>query len=266
VTVVLHVSDPHFGTELASVVNALRNFARELKPDLLVLSGDITQRARTSQFRRATALVGELGARHVLVTPGNHDVPLFNVAARALAPYRTYSRFFGDDLEPRFSNADCLVLAVNSTRRYRHIDGEVSDAQRARVAAALRQASATQLRMVVLHQPLAVPRAAEEKNVVHGHERAIAAWAEAGADLVLSGHIHLPFVLPLHEDFALSRPLWAVGAGTAVSSRVRYDAPNSVNVIRTLQPESPRSCLVEQWSYDSTTASFRCAAELRLAG
>jgi DNA repair exonuclease SbcCD nuclease subunit len=200
------------------------------------------------------------------VIPGNHDVPLFNLAARALSPYGGYSRFFGPELEPRFSSADCLVVGVKTTRRYRHVDGEISSEQCERVAAELRQAQPTQLRIVVLHQPLAVPRAAEQKNVVHGRDRAIAAWADAGADLVLSGHIHLPFVLPLHESFALRRPLWAVSAGTAVSSRIRHDAPNSINVIRTLEPESSRSCLVEQWSYDDTSASFHRAAQLRLAG
>lgn len=265
-TVILHISDPHFGTEREPVVNALLRCTRELQPELLVLSGDITQRARGRQFERAAQFVRELGVEHTLTIPGNHDVPLLNVAARALSPYGNYRRFFGDDLEPRFRSADCLVVGVNTTRRYRHVDGEISSEQCERVADELRQATPAQLRMVVLHQPLAVPRAAEQKNVVHGRERAVAAWAEAGADLVLSGHIHLPFVLPLHETFGLARPMWAVSAGTAVSARVRYDAPNSINVIRSLPSESPRSCLVEQWSYDDTSTSFRCAAQLRLAG
>ena len=265
-TVILHISDPHFGTEREPVVRALCSCAHELRPELLVLSGDITQRARSRQFERAVQFVRELGVEHTLTIPGNHDVPLLNVAARALRPYGNYRRFFGDDLEPRFRSADCLVVGVKTTRRYRHVDGEVSSAQCERVADELRQAAPTQLRIVVLHQPLAVPRAAEQKNVVYGRERAVAPWAEAGADLVLSGHIHLPFVLPLHEAFALRRPMWAVSAGTAVSTRVRHDAPNSVNVIRTLASESPRSCLVEQWSYDDASSSFRRAAQLRLAG
>jgi 3',5'-cyclic AMP phosphodiesterase CpdA len=264
VTVILQISDPHFGTEREPVAKALLSCARELKPDLLIVSGDITQRARTTQFERASSFVRELGASHVLVIPGNHDVPLFNVGARAFSPYAAYSRFFGTDLEPRFDASDCLVLGVNTTRRYRHVDGEVSSAQCERVATELRRASAAQLRLVVLHQPLAVPRAAEEKNVVHGRDRAVSAWAEAGADLVLSGHVHLPFVLPLHEAFGLHRRLWAVSAGTAISSRIRYDAGNSINVIRTTGPASPRSAVVEQWNYRDTSSSFYCAAKLHL--
>lgn len=265
-TVVLHLSDPHFGTEREPVVQALIACARELRPDLVVVSGDVTQRAKTGQFERASRFVRALGAPDVLVVPGNHDVPLFNLGARAFTPYAAYSRFFGRELEPRFVAPECLVLAVNTTRRYRHVDGEISSAQCLRVAAELRRASAAQLRLVVLHQPLAVPRASEQKNVVHGQQRAVAAWAEAGADLVLSGHIHLPFVLPLHEAFALHRPMWAVSAGTAVSSRVRHDAGNSINVIRTTGPASPRSAVVEQWNYQDASGTFHRAAELKLEG
>lgn len=265
-TVILHASDPHFGTELAPVEQALRVLARELGPDLLILSGDVTQRARRNQFERAASFVRELAVPHVLAIPGNHDVPLFNVAARVVDPYAGYARYFGRELEPSFEATDCLVVCVNATRWYRHTDGEISAAQRERVAKTLRNASATQLRIVVLHQPLAVPRHSEDKNVADGAAAAITAWAGAGADLLLSGHIHLPFVLPLQEESGLPRPMWAVGAGTAVSSRVRNDAPNSVNVIRTVPAADPatRSCLVEQWTYDGGAAAFRCSAELRL--
>lgn len=261
-TVVLHISDLHLGTEQAPVVNALCELARELRPDLLIVSGDITQRARTAQFRRAAELVRELGARHVLAIPGNHDVPLFDVPARLLSPYAGYCRFFGDELEPHFEAGDCLVLSVKTTRRYRHVAGEISPAQRDRIAARLRSASSQQLRLVVLHQPIAVPRPSEEHNVVNGRDPAMQLWAEAGADLVLSGHIHLPFVLPLHESFALARPLWAVSAGTAISSRVRHDAGNSLNIIRTAA--TPRSSIVEQWDFDGAAQRFLRAREHRL--
>jgi 3',5'-cyclic AMP phosphodiesterase CpdA len=263
-TVILQISDPHFGTEREPVVQALRACAAELEPELLIVSGDITQRAHRQQFARAADFVRTLAIPNVLSIPGNHDVPLYNLAARALSPYAAYERYFGTELEPRFASADCLVLTVNATRWYRHVDGEVSSAQRERVAGELQRATPEQLRIVVLHQPLAVPRSSEQQNIAHGAAPAIAAWAEAGADLLLSGHIHLPFVLPLHEDLSLRRPLWAVGAGTAVSSRVRHDAPNSVNVVRTSSEAGARSCIVEQWMFDASAASFRRSAQLRI--
>jgi len=266
-SVLLQVSDPHFGTEQRAVVEALVELARELAPDIVVLSGDITQRARAEQFARAAAFVSRLGAPRVLAIPGNHDVPLFDLATRILDPYRRYRRVFGDELEPCHRSPDWLVVGVKTTRRYRHVDGEISEPQRMRVAAELRRAAPGQVRIVVTHQPVAVPRASEAHNVVHGSAEAVRAWAEAGADIILAGHIHLPFVLPLHESFErLPRALWAVNAGTAVSSRTRHDAGNSVNVLRTAPSTNglPPACRVEHWGFEKTTAAFVRSGELAL--
>jgi 3',5'-cyclic AMP phosphodiesterase CpdA len=263
-SVILQVSDAHFGTERPPVVEALVALSKALAPDLLVLSGDITQRARAAQFSAAAAFVRKLAAPKLLAIPGNHDIPLFDVATRFLDPYREYKKAFGDELEPRFEAPDCVVLGVKTTRRYRHTDGEISELQRERIAAELRKASPLKLRVVVVHQPVAVPRMAEVHNVAHGSDAAVRAWSEAGADVILGGHIHLPFVLPLHEVMApLARPLWAVNAGTAVSHRIRKDAGNSVNVLRTSTAD-PRVCTVEHWTFSAPRSAFQRASELRL--
>lgn len=261
-TLLLQVSDAHFGTERPQVVEALVELSRQLAPDLLILSGDLTQRARIAQFEAAAAFVRRLAVPRVLAIPGNHDIPLFDVVTRFGDPYARYRAAFGDDLEPTFSAPDCLVLAVKTTRRYRHVDGEISAEQRSRVARKLQEASSRQLRVVVVHQPVAVPRASERHNVVHGAAEAIRAWGEAGADVILAGHIHLPFVLPLHEGAELKRPLWAVNAGTAVSSRTRHDAGNSVNVLRA--SESERACSIEHWGYSEPAGAFIRSASLSL--
>ena len=128
-TVLLHASDPHFGTEQLPVMQALLRFSRAQAPDVLVLSGDITQRARASEFRAARAFVDALGVPTLLAIPGNHDIPLFNLAARLCWPYANHCKAFGADLEPEFDSPGVLVLTVNTTRRLRHKDGEVSAAQ-----------------------------------------------------------------------------------------------------------------------------------------
>jgi 3',5'-cyclic AMP phosphodiesterase CpdA len=256
-SVVLQVADTHFGTEQPAVVEALLRLVHVLRPDLVVLSGDVTQRARRSQFRTARAFVERLAVPATLVLPGNHDIPLFNIVARLFAPYANYRRVFGTVLEPEFESTDLLVVGVNTTRPWRHKDGEVAGEQIARVCGRLQQAHAAQLRIVVTHQPVHVIRPEDEHNLLHGRREAVYAWARAGVDLILGGHIHLPYVRPLCERFSdLPRPIWVVQAGTAVSSRVRNGAPNSVNVIRYTPAKCPRHCLVERWNHDALARCF----------
>jgi 3',5'-cyclic AMP phosphodiesterase CpdA len=265
-TTIIQISDPHFGTERPEVVSALLELVHRLTPDLVVLSGDVTQRAKAREFAAAAAFIKALAVPRVLAIPGNHDISLFDPVSRFSRPYAGFRSVFGADLEPTFRSPDCLALGVKTTRRYRHVDGEISEEQRGRVAEALRRAQPDQVRLVVVHQPVAVPRASEQKNVVNGHAASIAAWAEAGADVILGGHIHLPFILPLHElQPTLPRHLWAVNAGTAVSSRTRYDAGNSVNVVLIDATRARPSCTVEEWTYLSPHGfSRRSAVPLEL--
>lgn len=254
-SILLQISDSHFGTEQAPVVEALAMFARQQRPDVLVLSGDITQRARPAQFRAARAFADRLGAP-VLAVPGNHDIPLFDLWTRLRRPYARYIAAFGADLEPVHRSADLMVVCVNTTRPWRHKHGEISALQVDRVARLLESAESAQLRVVVVHQPAAVTRAEDVSNRLRGHAAALDRWAADGADLVMGGHIHLPYVMPLH---GLARPLWAVQAGTAISSRVREDAPNSVNLLRWGADSAPGCCRIEQWDYSTDNRAFLLA-------
>lgn len=266
-TVLLHLSDPHFGTERAEVVEALVQLAREQRPQVAVLSGDITQRARRAQFAAAGRFMERLAVPVTLAIPGNHDIPLFDVMTRLLKPYVNHQQVFGGDLEPRHVSDELMVLCVNTTRAYRHKDGEVSARQIERVATELRRARPGQLRVVVTHQPVHVTRLEDEVNLLRGHREAVLAWAEAGADLVLGGHIHLPYVRPLAESVAgLVRPVWSVQAGTAVSHRVRGGIPNSVNLLRyDASGVQPRRCAVERWDFKGSRFELESRTEIDLA-
>lgn len=247
---ILHVSDPHFGTEQPAVVQALTRLGLALRPELVVLSGDITQRARAAQFLAARRFMDGLRAP-MLAVPGNHDIPLFNLWARCMRPYGGHRAAFGDALDPVFSTPALMVLGVNTTRAHRHKNGEVGARQIQQVSERLAQATARQLRVVVVHQPIDVMRAQDVPDRLIGHAAAQAAWAAAGADVVLGGHIHLPYVMPLH---GLARSMWAVQAGTAVSHRVRPGVPNSVNLLRWNADEGV--CKVEQWDYAASAQAF----------
>lgn len=266
-SLVLQISDPHFGTEQPVVVDALVRLARDQAPNLVVVSGDITQRARRRQFRAARAFVDRLGAPATLAIPGNHDIPLFNPVARLFSPYANHCREFGPDLEPVFESDQLVVIALNTTRIYRHKGGDVSAEQIERVARRLEGAAPSQLRIVVTHQPVAVTRLREEVNLLHGRAAAIWRWARAGVDIILGGHIHLPYVLALHEQYVgLRRQVWAVQAGTAVSWRVRHDAGNSVNLLRYGGVQrNRRYVVVERWDYSEPRQSFLPATTKELS-
>ncbi len=262
----LHLSDPHFGTEQPAVLAALQQFVARLQPDVLLLSGDITQRATRAQFAAARAFVDGLGVASVVAIPGNHDIPLFALGQRLFSPYARYRAAFGQELEPRFESDDVRVVCVNSTRWYRHKNGTLSAAQIEAVAQDLSGARPGQWRLVMLHHPIAVTQPGDLVNRVHPHRAAIRRWRQAGADLVLGGHIHLPYVLPLHKlalqpggDAPAQRPMWAVQAGTAMSERVRREAGPSVNVIRT-HAGVHRLALVERWDHIDEEQGFQRVA------
>ena len=259
-SVLLQVSDPHFGTEQAPVMQALAALVQRERPNLLLLSGDITQRAQPEEFAAARAFVDRLGVP-LLAIPGNHDIPLLDLRARCLHPYANHRAAFGDNLEPEHVGSDLLVLCVNTTRPWRHKNGQVSTQQIERVAQRLSRATDAQLRVVVVHQPIEVVRPADVHDRLRHHAAAQRRWSAAGADIVMGGHIHLPYVKALHEGAhaLVARPMWAVQAGTAVSARVRAGVPNSVNLVRWASPLSAGRCVVEQWDHAAQQQAFVCA-------
>lgn len=261
----LHLSDTHFGTEIPAVVAALLDLSRRLKPDVAVLSGDVTQRARRAQFEAAATFMQALQAHAKLVLPGNHDLPLFNLWGRCTAPYAGFERVFGPHGDVVIDTPTFLVLGVDTTRPWRHQAGEVSRQQVSDTAQRLRKARPGQLKVVVTHQPLAVITPRDHRNLLRGGELAIKAWREAGADLMLGGHIHLPYAVPLalqHGDRTHGARPWVVQAGTATSTRLRGGWPNMVNVIE-WQPPGQGSpgrgcCWLMQYHY---VTAARCFAQ-----
>ena len=257
-TLLLQISDPHFGTEQSRVVEALVELVHEQKPDVLVLSGDITQRASASQFKQARAFCDRLAIPLMLSLPGNHDIALFNLYQRVFKPYGRYLDAFGPDIESVLQTPSLLLVGVKTTRRWRHKNGEVSRAQIACVVSHLNQATPGQLCVVVVHQPVHVLRAEDEHDRLRGWEPAVRAWSAAGADIVMGGHIHLPYACDLSASVTgLSRRMWCVQAGTALSSRVRWEAPNSVNLLSYDALHEPLKCQLARWDYSCSAGRFQ---------
>jgi len=256
----LQISDPHFGTERPGAVDALVRLVQQLRPALVLLSGDITQRATAAQFAAAAAFVRRLGDVPVLAVPGNHDIPLLALWARLARPYGRYERAFGPARDGAWTGERWHVQALNTTRWWRHKNGEVSRGQVQAVATRLRAAPAAAVKVVVTHQPVAVTQASDRTNLLRGHAAAVRAWHDAGADLIVGGHVHLPYVVPLHP--CDQPPLWAVQAGTAVSTRVRQGTRNSVTEFTAAAPGpgGDRHCSVRFWEWPAGGGDFEARA------
>ena len=204
-----HLSDLHFGRVHPPVLEPLRRALAAIGPDLVVVSGDLTQRAKAAQFREARAFLDSLPFPR-LVVPGNHDIPLYNVVKRFAAPLRDYRRIVSRELCPVFEDGEMVVVGLNSARSLVFKGGRIGEGQLRKVRAAFEGAGAAKLRVLVTHHPF------DEK------------LSRLGADLLLSGHLH-----EANVDFAAAagEGTLAVQAGTTTSSRTRETA-NSFNAVR----------------------------------
>lgn len=257
-SVLLQISDTHFGREQPAVVAALLEFAASLAPDLIVVSGDVTEHARPREFAAALDFIDRLPDCPRLVVPGNQDIPRLDVASRLVAPFRTFRSCFGHRLEETVMLRDVLVTGVNSVCRWRHRGGALLSAQIETVGMRLRRARPDQLRVVVMHHPVDVPADASRRDIALGAEGAVRAWAMAGADLILTGHRHAPLCRPLATRYGVvAGRCWTAGAGTAVSSQIRGAHPNSVNVIRHDSAGHDAGTVLEQYDFDAGSGAFR---------
>jgi 3',5'-cyclic AMP phosphodiesterase CpdA len=207
---------------------------RSATPDLVILSGDLTQRATAAQFREARAIVDALGP-NVFVIPGNHDVPLWNVAARFVTPLARYKRYITTDLSPLFADEEVVVVGVNTARSFAWGEGRISEAQVDEALMRLAAAPPSAIRIVVTHHPFDLPPGVRERRLLGRARMAMARFATAGADLFLSGHLHLSHVSHSAERYRIAgHSALIVQAGT-VSLRGRGEEP-SFNILRLERP------------------------------
>src|SRR5690349_76070 len=152
----LHLSDLHFGAHDDRLVQAVEARVHDEKPDLVVISGDFTQRARTEQFKQACAFLDRLreGGHEVLGVPGNHDVPLYDVLRRFLSPLTRYQRYIDETLCPLHELPGVTVLGINTARSLTFKDGRVSQEQMRFIRDTFQRTDPTSMRVLVTHHPL----------------------------------------------------------------------------------------------------------------
>lgn len=206
---ILHVSDLHVGTrEDSQVEAALVHLAADVRPEVLVASGDLTNRGRRSEHERAHALLESVGVP-VVAVPGNHDLP-YTFPSRFTAPWREFERVWRTT-EPTYSSPALHVVGLNSARPYRHQSGGIRDAQLAAATTRLGEASTGAYRVVALHHHMiGAPWRTARKRPVARRNHVLRALVSAGADLIVAGHIHQAAVSERHEFEVVSGDMPAV--------------------------------------------------------
>lgn len=231
----VHVSDLHFGRIDLAGVAPLREAVLAERPDLIAISGDFTQRAKIAEFEAARAFLDSLEPPK-LVVPGNHDVPLWNVAARFLAPLARYRRYISPELEPEYEDEEMIVLGVNTARSWARGEGRINARQVARLVDRLAGVPSARVRIIVTHHPFDLPPGVDEGRLLGRARMAMKTLAEADADLFLAGHLHLSHASHSAERYRIEgHSALIVQAGT-VSLRGRGEQP-SFNVLRIARPE-----------------------------
>jgi 3',5'-cyclic AMP phosphodiesterase CpdA len=219
---IAHLSDLHFGTEVPEVAAALASELNARPPSLVVVSGDLTQRARRRQFGAAREYLARLPQPQVVV-PGNHDVPLFDVARRFLSPLTRYRRFINHEVNPVFADDEMLVVALNTARSFTWKNGRISCEQIEHLRQQLEHGG-DRVKIVVTHHPFIPPANDPGVELVGRAQQAIPLLDAGKVDLLLAGHLHHGYAGDIRSHYpAAHRSVIAVQAGTAISHRTRDD-------------------------------------------
>jgi 3',5'-cyclic AMP phosphodiesterase CpdA len=222
---IVHLSDLHFGALTPALCEPLLGFIEKADPDVVVISGDITQRARQSQFQKASEFIERIKFPKLIV-PGNHDIPLWNVFHRFFRPLDEYRAAINENLEPTYSDQRLFIAGMNSARSLEWKEGRISKKQMRRIEALFKKIDEQTFKIIVLHHPLIDCVAGNNVQVVKRADEFLDVMLRIGVDMVLTGHLHHQYACQsLHE-----RAMLVIQAGTALSYRTRGQK-NSFNLI-----------------------------------
>lgn len=223
---ILHLSDLHFGTERPGIISELTKDIQQLQPDIIVISGDFTQRARLSQYKQAQMFIRNLNCKKLICVPGNHDIALYNIIERFFYPYRKYKKIINPLLSLGFYNQQLAILGINSVTPYKAMSGYVSEPQLEEVKTFFKDVPTSAKRIVVMHHNLIH---SDRHKVINDVDHIIDVFIENKVNMVLCGHIHFPYLEQVRKQLQ-GLKLYVITAGTAISTRTA--APNSYNILK----------------------------------
>jgi 3',5'-cyclic AMP phosphodiesterase CpdA len=218
---IAHISDLHFGTEEPDVTEGLLNDLGAIRPDIIIVSGDLTQRGRTSQFRSARDFLDKLNT-FKLVIPGNHDIPLFNLFKRFFSPLKNYLNIITGELNPFYEDSELAVLGLNTARSLTWKEGRISYEQMKLIEEKMCKVDNNKFKIIVTHHPFLPPPGILGITLVGRSGKAMKIIDKCEIDLLMAGHIHLGYSGDVKTYYpAENRSLISVNAGTAISHRQR---------------------------------------------
>ena len=262
---VIQISDLHFGNNDPLLLAPLREAIDRIGPHLLIISGDLVEHASIEEFRSARDFLQTL-PHPQMVVPGNHDLPFYNLAARASIGLSYYKRYITDDLFPKFEDAEIAVFGANTSRFWPIRGGSLSSLQLEQLAGEFEAVRADKVRLLVTHHPFDLPEAQGHRLIVGHARRAITRLAPV-VDIMLAGHIHLSSSGSTATHYKTEgHAMTFVQAGTAVSNRDKGET-NSFNSLQIAGPEEGGKCLVVDrftWRRESREFYCKCSTEFRL--
>lgn len=225
-----HISDLHFGKEDPEIVLVLKEDLIKNKPDLVIISGDFTQRAREKQYRKARSFLDSLPFK-TLCVPGNHDIPLFDLFRRFIFPLTRYRKYISEEVDPLFADDEIVVCGLNTARSLAWKEGRISVEQITEMENKLCPFPDDRLKIVVTHHPFLPPPDSKAIKLVGRSRLALDVIDKCNADLLLAGHLHTDYSGDIRGYYVKrKRSVIAVQASTAISTRTREDE-NAYNLI-----------------------------------
>jgi 3',5'-cyclic AMP phosphodiesterase CpdA len=248
---IVHLSDLHFGRVNSSILQPLLAAIGEANPNLVAISGDLTQRARTEEFEAAREFLDAIPFAQIVI-PGNHDVPLYNLLSRFFRRLDHYREYITEDLAPFFEDEEIAVAGVNTARAFTVKDGRINADQIAELRSRFEKVTPEHIKIVVTHHPFDLPKGAEGGRVVGRAHQAMKALADCRVDMLLAGHFHIGDIASSAVRFRIPNySALFVSSGTTTSTRGRGQ-PNSFNVIRVERLQ----IAVERWEWRPEDARF----------
>ena len=252
---IVHLSDLHFNWVEEELIPKLLDTVRGLKPNVVAVSGDFTQHARTEEFERARTFVRLLPG-HLILVPGNHDMAFLNPWRRLTQRLALYKQYITNNLQPHYSDAEMTIVGLNTARVAHLRNGRVREWQVDQMEEVMSVSEPGAVRMLVTHHPFDLPASYHAAELIGS---TVMKRVVAAVDVLLAGHMHISHAAPTAIRYKLAgNSAVFVQAGTALSTRSRGE-PNSFQVVRTFGS----SLEVEQYSANDPASGFHAVKKTR---